>query len=130
MSSQILGKPQVVSIEGMRTIASLTSWGYENYITDDAVVTEYGATPEVLVTLWKLLLPHLPSSSRPHHMLWWLYLCKHYPTKNLLSKAIRVTAPTSRSAMEPVKKAFLAIRNKVVRIEDFLHFLIFFFNRN
>ena len=104
----------------MQTIASLTSWGYENCITDNAVVTKYEATSEVLVTLWKLLLAHLPSSSRPHHMLWWLYLCKHYPTKNLLSKkAIRVSVPTSRGAMEPVKKAFLAIRNKVVQILDF-----------
>ena len=103
-----------ISAEDMRTIASLTSFGIERYMSDKAVVAEYGATPEILLQIWKLLSPHLTKTSVPHHMLWWLYNCKHYPTKGLLQKAIGVAALTSRKAMKPIKEAFLAIRNKVV----------------
>ena len=82
---------------------------------DQAIVSEFGATPEILVALWDLLRPYLERVSEPCHMLWWLYNCKHYPTKSMLKKAIRVSAPTSRKYMKPIKEAFLKVRNKVVR---------------
>ena len=121
-----------ISIEGMRSVAALISLGNGRYMSDKRVVAEFGATPEILLTLWLLLRPHLTKKSKVYHMFWWLYYCKHYPTKNLLEKALGVSAPTSRRAMEPMKKAFLAIRNKVVRIiedieasEDFFSNFLF-----
>ena len=99
----------------MRTTASLTSYGTGRHMRDEDVVSEYGATPEVLVTLWRLLCPHLTNSSLPHHMLWWLYNCKHYPTKSVLHKALRVSPPTVRKFTKPIKEGFLKIRDKVVR---------------
>ena len=55
---------------------------------DERIVSEYGATVKVLVLLWKQIRPHLASCSKLHHMLWWLYNCKHYPTKAMLEMAI------------------------------------------
>ena len=104
-----------ISVEEFRSIAAYTSYGHSNYMKDEMIVYEYRATPEVLVTLWKILRPHLQPTSEPCHMLWWLYSCKHYPTKHLFQKAMRVSAPTSRKHMEPIKIAFLKVRNKVVR---------------
>lgn len=103
----------------MRSVASKTCYGDGGfrYMKDDKIVSEYGASPDVLVTLWKLLSPHLiESQSEPHHMLWWLYYCKHYPTKEELEKILGVSAPTSRKHMEPIKKGFFKIRNKVVSL--------------
>ena len=76
------------SIESVRSLASLTAYGIERYMKDSNIVHEFGATPAVLILLWKLLSPHLPKTSQPHHMLWWLYNCKHYPTKLMLEKAL------------------------------------------
>ena len=104
-----------ITTDKMRSIASYTSYGVGRFMSDTHVVSEYGATPEILVLLWQLLYQYLPSTSEPHHMLWWLYNCKHYPTKKLLEKALRVLAPTSRKAMTPVKEGFLKIRHQVVR---------------
>jgi hypothetical protein len=104
-----------ISIEEMRSLASVTSYGISRYMKDTSVQHEYGATPEVLVTIWKLLRPHLTKISEPHHMLWWLYNCKHYPLKQEFQYAMRVSPPTARKFMKPIKKAFLKIRNKVVR---------------
>ena len=103
-----------ILIDEMRSLASMTSYGVDRPMKDTDVVSEYGATPVVLILLWKLLCPHLTSNSKPHHMLWWLYQCKHYPTKAILQKVLRVSAPTSRLAMAPIKEAFIKIRNKVV----------------
>ena len=108
-------KDRSFSVDEIRSIAGYTSYGHSHYMKDQAIVSEYGATPEILVALWDLLRPYLEQVSEPQHMLWWLYNCKHYPTKLLLEKAIRVSAPTSRKYMEPIKKAFLKVRNKVVR---------------
>ena len=110
----------------MRSIASYTSYGVGRFMSDAHVVSEYGATPEILVLLWRLLYRHLPSTSEPHHMLWWLYNCKHYPTKTLLEKALRVSAPTSRKAMTPVKEGFLKIRHQVVSSPCSKHRLFLF----
>ena len=82
---------------------------------DEVVAYEYGASPDILVTLWNLLHPHVKSTSEPQHMLWWLYNCKHYPTKQLFEKAMRVSSPTARKHMKPFKLAFLKIRNSIVR---------------
>ena len=98
-----------ISVDEMEEMVSCVLYGTSRPMKDDVVVSEYGATKEVLVQLWKLLYPHLPSSSRAHHMLWWLFNCKHYPTKLLLEKALKVSAPTIRKAMKPFKKVFLKI---------------------
>ena len=90
-------------------LASQTSFGTATYMSNERVVSEYGATPEVLVQVWELLQPKLPTRCMPHHMLWWLYYCKHYPTKQLLEKALRVSAPTIRKDTKPFKEAFLQI---------------------
>ena len=107
-------KASRLNVEYMRDLASLATHGNVQ-VSDEFIVAEYGATPFVLLTLWKLLRRHLPKTSQPLHMLWWLYSCKHYPTKSLLAKALRVSAPTARKArMAPFKEAFLKIRVKVV----------------
>ena len=103
-----------ISVEEMRSIASLTAYGIARNMKDEIVTSEFGGTPEILVTLWKLIYNHLPPYSQPHHMLWWLYLCKHYSTKAVFEKALRVSAPTARKYMKPIKIACLRIRNKVV----------------
>jgi hypothetical protein len=103
-----------ISAEEWRRIASQTSFGNGRHITDQTTVSQYGATPYILALLWKLLCPYL-TNSEPYHLLWWLFNCKHYPTKELLEKAIGVSAPTSRKAMKPIKEAFLRVRAKVVR---------------
>ena len=107
-----------ISAEEMRNVAALVSYGIDRHMKDERVVNEFGATPEILVVLWKLLSVHLTEKSRPHHMLWWLYHCKHYLTKSELEKAIRKSAPTVRKAVAPIKVAFFLIRNKVVRNAD------------
>lgn len=99
----------------MRSIASLTSYGISQYMKDAAGVAEYDATPEVLVLIWQLVGPHIPTTSESHHMLWWLYIYKHHLTKGPLQKALGVLAPTSRKAVKPFKESFLHIRNDVVR---------------
>ena len=104
-----------ISVDDMRINAALVSYGVNRHMKDRYVVAEFGATPEILVVLWKLLSRHLTRNSKPFHMLWWLYNCKHYPTKELLHKALRVSPPTSRKAMKPIKEAFVKIRHKVVR---------------
>ena len=93
----------------MESIFSHTSFGNSRAMKDSYIVTEYGATLKILIELWNLLFPHLPSTAQPKHMLWWLYNCKHYPTKLVLEKALRVSAPTTRKAMKPFKEAFLKI---------------------
>ena len=103
-----------ISSDFMRSVASQTCYGTKRYMKDNYIVAQYGATADVLVKLWKLLLPHLPSNSEPHHLLWWLYNCKHYPTKDALHKALGVSPPTARRWMGPIKVAFVKIRNKVV----------------
>ena len=107
-------KASILNVEYMRDLASLATYGTFQTISNEYIVAEYGATPSVLLTLWELLRCHLPKTLQPLHLLWWLYNCKHYPTKSLLEKAIRVSAPTSRKAMAPFKEAFLKIRVKVV----------------
>jgi hypothetical protein len=110
-----------ISVEKMRSFASMTSYGVDRYMKDSKVVSEYGATPYILCILWRLLCPHLPNSAEPYHMLWWLYLCKHYPTKEVLEKILGISAPTSRKAMKPLKEAFFQIRNKVVPTQPSLY---------
>ena len=104
-----------ITIDEMVAIASQTSYGIGRHMKNEDIVSEYGATPEILILLWKLLCPHLPISSHMHHLLWWLYLCKHYPTKKVFEKAMRVSSPTARKRMKPIKEAFLLICVKVVR---------------
>lgn len=104
-----------ITIDEMIAIASKTLYGVERHIRNEKIVSEFGASPDILIQLWKLLCPRLTPRSEPHHMLWWLYLCKHYPTKGVLEKALRVSAPTFRKAVAPVKRGFFTIRNKVVR---------------
>jgi len=113
---------QSISTEEIRSIAAYTSYGHSNFMKDEMVAYEYGATPDVLATLWKILYPHLEPTSEPRHMLWWLYNCKHYPTKYLFQKAMRVCSPTSRKHMKPFKFAFLKVRNKVIRFKDRLRY--------
>ena len=103
-----------ISIDDMRTIVSQTSFGTARYMKDELIISEYGATPEVLVQAWELIQPKIPRACQPHHMLWWLYNCKHYPTKQVLEKALRVSAPTIRRATKPIKEAFLQIQLQVV----------------
>jgi hypothetical protein len=107
-------KDSTISIEGMRSIASLTYYGDGRYMKDEQLVRIFGAAADVMCTLWRLIIPHLDSESEPHHMMWWLFNCKHYPTKELLQKAIGVSPPTARKFMRPIKKAIFAIRSKVV----------------
>ena len=110
---------KAISVEKMRSLALITSCGLARYMKDANVVRKFGATPEVLIVIWKLLCPHLKeNSSEPQHMLWWLYNCKHYPTESGLEKAIGVSAPTYRKHMKPIKEAFVEIRNQVVRTID------------
>ena len=54
-----------------------------------------------------------PATSQPRHMLWWLCNCKHCPMKQLLDKAIQVSAPTSQKFMKPIKEAILIVRRQV-----------------
>ena len=111
----------------MRNLASLATHGTVRNMTDECIVAEYGATPSVLLTLWKLLCCHLSKTSQPLHLRWWLYNCKHYPTKSLLlEKALCVSAPTSRKAMQPFKEAFLKIRVKVVGELGCLFYILYF----
>jgi hypothetical protein len=111
-------KYSTMSVDDMISIASHTSYGVGRHMKNEVVVSEYGATPYILIELWKLLCPVLTTQSKPHHMLWWLYNCKHYPTKQLLHKALRVSPPTARKYMKTIKEAFLKIRHKVVRKND------------
>ena len=106
--------PDRITPDEIRTTASLTLHGVGRYLKDYVIVEAFGATPEILVLLWELIRKHLSRNSKPHHMLWWMYQCKHYPTKLLLEKALQVSPPTARRAMKPVKEAFLLIRTKVV----------------
>ena len=115
-----------ITVNEMKTIVALTLYGTGRDMKDYAVVEEFGATPEVLVTLWRLLCRHLTKNSQPHHMLWWMYLCKHYPTKLVMHKALQVSPPTARKAMKPIKEAFLKIRTKVVNTKDASTFVFLF----
>ena len=114
-TTSVLEHPKRISLDEMRVQISSTLYGVGRFIKDYAVVEEFGATPDVLVLIWELLRRHLTLNSKPHHLLWWLYNCKHYPTKTMLHKALRVSPPTARMAMRPIKEAFLVIRTKVVR---------------
>ena len=113
---RIMVKFKKISIEEMIRIASLTTFGVGRHMENTEIVEEFGATPEILILQWRLLCPVLPDSSKPHHLLWWLYHCKHYPTKKMFQKAMRVSPPTARKATKPIKEGFLQIRNKVVSI--------------
>ena len=107
-----------ITVNEMKTIVALTLYGTGRDMKDYAVVEEFGATPEVLVTLWRLLCRHLTKNSQPHHMLWWMYLCKHYLTKLVMHKALQVSPLTAQKAMNPIKEAFLKIQTKVVSTTD------------
>ena len=109
-------KHSKITINEMVSIASKTSYGVGRHMKDKVIVAEYGATPDILIMLWKLLCPHLPKCSLVHHLLWWLYNCKHYPTKSVFEKAMRVSAPTAWKYMKPIKAAFLLIQVKVVSL--------------
>ena len=57
-----------LSTKDMRSLAALTSYGNIRYMKDAKVVSEYGATPEILAILWKILCARLTTDSKPYHM--------------------------------------------------------------
>ena len=75
---------------------------HHSTMIDEKYVTDFGATPIMMVTVWKLLVHEgLPTTSLPLHLLWWLYLVRNYPTKRVTERMFKVCGTTYQKHLNP-----------------------------
>jgi hypothetical protein len=93
---------------------STSQYAYE--ISDADMIKEFGATPLVLRLLYKdLVLAGLPNTSKPLHLLWWLYYTKHYPKKGMWERLSRRSYKTTKKWMHVIRVTLMVVVPGVVR---------------
>ena len=88
---------------------------HHSIMIDEKYVTDFGTTPSMMVTVWKLLNREgLPTTSCPLHLLWWLYLVRNYPTKRVTERMFKVCGTTYRKHLLPLQTCFIKLQRHVV----------------
>ena len=97
-------------------------------ISEGDMVYYFGATPFVLVRLWKDLVvkTKLPKTSKPIHLLWWMAYVKNYPTRRSFAKFTKVSATTLRKWIKKIARRMIVLLPHVVCVSFISLFLYVF----
>ncbi|MEL7342493.1 MAG: hypothetical protein AAGM67_18570, partial [Bacteroidota bacterium] len=90
-------------------------WGYSKIVRNDEFVRQFGATPAVCCYLWRRMIPLLPTTSLPLHLLWTLFHAKNYPTDKQFRILTGHDPKTLSKHMRPIRHSFLSVLPQIVR---------------